>query len=543
MKIYTYLLLPLFAGIVSGSFACTTESYCFDCEHAAAGAAGSSGSPGTGGSGASGVLDASFDNVFIDSNSCNADLDNDPLNCGFCGHVCEIPNAYAMCKDKFCVIDRCASGYYDINGKVEDGCEYECEPLRDTQGNPVTEETLCNGIDDDCDGLIDEVFDLESDAQHCGGCNQACQAPANAIMKCVKGKCEFDSCFVGYEDVNGDIGNDPTDGCECNFLGIEECNYNDDDCDGEVDEGFDLTSDVNNCGACQYACGDLYPHAKTICENGACAFGGCLPGFHDVDGLLATGCEYECTPGNPAVEACNGIDDDCNGFVDDGVLPGVGESCGSNVGACKFGKQQCVGGSLICVGDTKPSTELCDGIDNDCNGKTDEICPTAKSPVRLDVGGSAQGQHSTTQLSMATQGDATFAAYLDRRMASNGADIRLNYTLTANGAWLTSDMVVAGTAASEVEPWVFTSPTKLYVAYELFIAGDVRRIQLARTGISPTTWTTIQAEKALRPHRIPFMFAVSWRVKPREPTKSCWYGRRFKARIVTFTCRRPTMVA
>jgi hypothetical protein len=488
-------LTGLTVGLLS-SAGCTTESYCFDCEPGDL-PFGDAGVEASGGSGGTGMLDATGDNLFLDSNDCEADLDNDPLNCGTCGNVCEIPNAFPLCKDKFCVIDRCASGFYDINGEVADGCEYECEPLRDTEGNPLPEETLCNDVDDDCDGLIDEVFDTTSDTQHCGGCNAPCTPPANATMTCIGGVCAFDKCFDGYEDVNGDIGEVPTDGCECNSLGIELCNYNDDDCDGETDEGFDLTSDADNCGACQYACGNIYPNASTVCEDSVCSFGGCLPGFHDIDGLLATGCEYACTPQNPPAEVCNGLDDDCNGFVDDGVLPGVGTDCGSSVGACELGTQQCVAGALVCVGDVKAKIEICDGEDNDCNAETDEVCPVATSPVRLDVGGSAIGQHSTTQLSVAGQGEATYAAYLDRRTsATTNADIRLNYIATATGTWLGTDLVVAGAAASEVEPWLFTSPTGVYVAYGLFGAGSVRRIQLARTGIVPTTWTTVQAEKS-----------------------------------------------
>lgn len=482
---------------------CSTESYCFDCDQTAPDGQDAA-TGGTGGSGGTGVIDSGGgDSINLDANDCGADLSSDPLNCGWCGHVCEIPNAFPACVEKFCVIDRCASGYYDINASLDDGCEYECEPIRDIEGNPIEEEEVCDLKDDDCDGLIDEVFDTSSDLQHCGACNQACTPPANSTMKCTNGTCVFDACFDGYEDVNQDITpqsieDGTTDGCECNNLGIEDCNYNDDDCDGEVDEGIDLTSDINNCGACGNACGNIYPNATTTCESSACVFGGCLPGFYDIDGELATGCEYECTPATPPTEACNGTDDDCNGFIDDGTLPGVGDSCGSDVGACEMGAQLCVSGSLVCSGDVEPSTELCDGINNDCDGSgplgdVDEGCPTATSPVRLDVGGSPVGEHSTTQLSVASQGEATFAAYLDRR--SGNADIRLNWAGTPSGAWLGTDLVVAGTTANEVEPWVFTSPTRLYVAYGLFVSGNVRRIQLGRTAITPTAWTLVRAEQ------------------------------------------------
>jgi hypothetical protein len=44
---------------------------------------------------------------------------------------------------------------------------------------------LCNGVDDDCDGLTDEDFNLQTDNQHCGQCNNACSAG----RQCVDGSC------------------------------------------------------------------------------------------------------------------------------------------------------------------------------------------------------------------------------------------------------------------------------------------------------------------------------------------------------------------
>ena len=476
------------------SSGCSTDAYCFDCETVTPNQ--DAGLEAAGGSGGTGTFDSGFgDTLQLDSNDCGADLDTDPLNCGWCGHVCEIANAFPICKDKFCVVDRCAAGYYDLDGQVANGCEYECEPLRDINGDPLPEESVCDGNDDDCDGLIDEGFDFDNSLEHCGGCNQVCTAPANSIMTCNAGTCEFDRCLDNFQDSNADL----ADGCECNLIGAEQCNFIDDDCDGEIDEGIDTTSDVDNCGACGNACGDIYPNASTTCTASTCVFGGCLNDYYDIDGELLNGCEYHCTLANPPTESCNGVDDDCNGFIDDGALPGVGDACGSAVGECEEGARQCVNGALACVGDKQPTTEVCDGLNNDCDGTgatgdVDEGCPTATAPNRLDVGGSAAGADSTTQLSVAGQGTHTFAAYLDRR--SGNADIRLNVQSTVGGNWRNPDLVVAGTAANEVEPWVFASPTRVYVAYGLFVSGTVRRIQLASSTLTPTTWALGQAEKS-----------------------------------------------
>jgi hypothetical protein len=82
---------------------------------------------------------------------------------------------------------------------------------------------------------------------------------------------------------------------------------------------------------------------------------------------------------------CNHLDDDCDGNVDEGCpcAPGAVQSCfrgppgRHDVGACADGMQQCSGGEFgawgACTGGIPPSAETCDGLDNDCNGCTDEI--------------------------------------------------------------------------------------------------------------------------------------------------------------------------
>ncbi len=48
-------------------------------------------------------------------------------------------------------------------------------------------------------------------------------------------------------------------------------------------------------------------------------------------------------------------------------------NCGSDVGACSYGQQSCAGGVWgDCQNATLPSTETCDGVDNDCNGLVDD---------------------------------------------------------------------------------------------------------------------------------------------------------------------------
>ncbi len=78
-----------------------------------------------------------------------------------------------------------------------------------------------------------------------------------------------------------------------------------------------------------------------------------------------------CTPLMMGTEVCNGIDDDCDDMTDEGF---GAMTCG--VGACRMTVAACSGGTPPACMPGTPTTELCNGVDDDCNGTVDDNIAT-----------------------------------------------------------------------------------------------------------------------------------------------------------------------
>jgi MYXO-CTERM domain-containing protein len=225
----------------------------------------------------------------------------------------------------------------------------------------------CNGLDDDCDTLVDEDFpEVGPPAETCdngelGECHAegvyVCSANGlGTVCNAPAGNPVDEICNGLDDDCDGLIDEDTPPGCACVPL-PEICNGVDDDCDGEIDEGT-LPGVGQDCGI-----------NIGVCEFGALA---CVSG------------SLVCQGGTlPGTEVCNLADDDCDTFVDEVVSecyefatgctprPTGGFDC---AGICQSGVRGCtpLGTDGECLGDVGPEIELCNGVDDDCDGEVDE---------------------------------------------------------------------------------------------------------------------------------------------------------------------------
>lgn len=298
--------------------------------------------------------------------------------------------------------------------------------------------------DEDCD--LDEACTDNRCRPACLGCSFP-----HADSECIHGDCSMTDCHPGWHDLNGER----VDGCEyaCTVTmgGVEACDYADNDCNGEVDEGFDVETDTENCGECGMICPDP-PNAYPVCSNGTCRYR-CEEGWWDTNLDPIDGCEADtCEETNGGVEACDMIDNDCNGEVDEGIVKDTVESCGEyctdcneylehaipacisgvcRVEGCDAGWIDCVTSLPGCERECTPSgDEVCDSLDNDCDCLVDEgllCCPEGMTVVA--------GLFCMDKWE-ASRPDATATSYgTDRTMAVSQEGVLPWLTGSSSGAW------------------------------------------------------------------------------------------------------------
>ncbi len=267
------------------------------------------------------------------------------------------------------------AGFTDAAGDCDDG---------DSDINPDASES-CNGEDDDCNGLVDDnptelpTWYADTDGDGFGDSGSSQEA------------CAMPSGFVSNADDCDDNSSAARPG------GTEICDGIDNDCLNGIDD--DAAVDMITV----YADADGDGFGDDATEDESCIL---ADGFADEGG----DCDDHESAANPdADEVCDGLDNDCNGATDESTaidaptwyLDEDGDdygTVGTSVRAC-YQPDGYADNATDCNDDTvlanPAGTELCDGLDNDCNFIIDDVDPADATVWTLDLDGDGFGQDGT----------------------------------------------------------------------------------------------------------------------------------------------------
>ena len=318
------------------------------------------------------------DNCPLDDNEDQADADSD-----YVGDVCD------NCPDDSNADQSDTDS--DTVGDICDNCNLTGNPDQADADNDSFGD-LCDCAPGDPDPVASKpiYWYEDGDGDGWGG-------PSDPVLNCST------SGMPGYANRSGDCNDE---NASINPGAVEVCDLADNDCDGNIDEGLGNTScgvgacnhtidfcvdgEVQECdpmeGASDEMCDDIdndcdgdtdedFADLGTFCESdgiGVCYTNGSMV---CADNASSTVCDAETV--GPVNETCDNLDNDCDGETDEDVSNST-QACG--LGACASGNQSgaCVAGAWAwsaCSTANLSSAEVCkDGIDNDCDGSTDEGC-------------------------------------------------------------------------------------------------------------------------------------------------------------------------
>lgn len=261
----------------------------------------------------------------------------------------------ASCLDVLCAAGYdCVSGVCESGGMLDGGLDAQLRDLgTDAMPCVVTGAEICDGLDNDCNGVTDDGFDVQTDNQNCGHCGNVCGALPNGNNTCQAGICTL-MCDPGRDDCDGMA----ADGCEADLATSATCNSCDTACTGATPacqmtmmgafacvsgcsvptptlcsgSCVDLASSATNCGSCEMAC-TAPPNALATCTTNVCGFM-CRPGYEDCDMIEGNGCEADL---GASVSSCGACGYAC-------ALPHATPACTSGlctVATCDLGFADC----------------------------------------------------------------------------------------------------------------------------------------------------------------------------------------------------------
>lgn len=233
---------------------------------------------------------------------------------------------------------------------------------------------LCDGIDNDCDGQVDEGNACCPDADadgfttcegDCDDENENNNPGAGEVCDGIDNDCNgaVDDGVLNFLDADGDGFGDPTQPLDCNTPGVP----NELDCD---DSNLNINPEaVEVCDGQDNNCDGQIDEDNVCCTD------------NDADGF--TTCDGDCDDNNlnnnpDAVEVCDGLENNCDGQIDESC-PELGQPCdGTDSDECGNGVIVCDGqGGCVCNETGPGNVEVCNEVDDDCDGSVDEggVCP------------------------------------------------------------------------------------------------------------------------------------------------------------------------